>query len=167
MSPAVNVPSTNTLFWKVATPTYVDTPATCKLPIPALADKNKFFHFWELDPKSYVSFMFGIKLEFTSALNTTLSPMLSPILIVPLVPEENVTSPIKNELPVTDNPPPTVTFLATPNPPSSWTPPVFTSPRVLSVWFEKVVIPDNKDVPVTVRLDPPDNVRSSCNVLVP
>ena len=87
-----------------------------------------------------------MKLEFTSALNTTLSPVLSPILIVPFVPEEKVTSPIKNELPVTDNPPPTVTFLATPNPPSSWTAPVFTSPRILSVTFKKVVIPENKDV---------------------
>ena len=46
-------------------------------------------------------------LEFTSALNTTLSVAASPRIIFPSVPPANVTTPTKNELPVTDNPAPT------------------------------------------------------------
>jgi hypothetical protein len=49
-----------------------------------------------------------------------------------------------------------VRFLAIPRPPSSWTEPVFSSPKVLSVMFENVVIPEKSllestsNVPVTV-----------------
>ena len=46
-------------------------------------------------------------LESISALNTTLSPGASPRVIVPSVPPAKVTTPTKNELPVTDNPNPT------------------------------------------------------------
>ena len=53
----------------------------------------------------------GTIFELTSALNTTLSVAASPRTIFPSVPAANVTTPTKNELPVTDNPPPTFTSL--------------------------------------------------------
>ena len=68
-------------------------------------------------------------LEFTSALNTTLSVAASPRIIFPSVPPANVTTPTKNELPVTDNPAPTdspaptVKFLEIDAPPKTWNAP--------------------------------------------
>ena len=57
-------------------------------------------------------------LELTSALNTMLSDAVSPRTMLPSVPAAKVTIPTKNELPVTDNPAPTVRFPAIPAPPS-------------------------------------------------
>ena len=76
------------------------------------------------EPKSYAPSVLGIILELTSALNTILSAALSPKTMLPSVPAAKVTTPTKNELPVTDspaptdNPAPTVRLPAIPAPPS-------------------------------------------------
>ena len=72
-------------------------------------------------------------MELTSALNTILSDALSPRTRFPSVPAAKVTTPTKNELPVTDNPAPTVRLPAIPAPPSICTAPVLTLPRVFAV----------------------------------
>ena len=63
----------------------------------------RVLHFCEDDPKSYELLVSGIKLELISALNTILSVLRSPKVIVPaeLLPALNVISPSTTKLPLT------------------------------------------------------------------
>ena len=98
MSPAVNVPSTNTLLWKVATPTCVDNPEIFKLVAVIIPEKFPFFHGFVVDPTLYKPAVFGINPEVNSPPTLMSSESESPRLIVPPL---KAAVPIKLEDPAT------------------------------------------------------------------
>ena len=74
----------------------VDIPVTERLPIPALPARCKSLHSLEDEPRSNDDVALGMMLELTSALNTILSASVEPrLMLSPLVPPANVTSPTK------------------------------------------------------------------------
>ena len=73
-------------------------PAIERTSTSAVPSINKLRHCWLAEPRSYVSSVLGIMLEFTSAPNTTLSAAESPSVRVP---------PLKVVVPVTVRLPPT------------------------------------------------------------